>query len=214
MAAEKEELYLVILGDGGVGKSAITIQFCQKRFQDHYDPTIEDTYRKEITVQCGKKDKETKTFDLEILDSAGQEEFKGMRDIYYKKGEGFVLVFSVGVTSSLSLVTEHYEDIKTCTGLKGSELPPFMIVGNKCDLPWQAEAPAGMAEFRVVTEEEGRKLAETLSKDGAKASYIETSAKSNINIDELFRDMTKEMYASKIARNKALKKKSGSCDIL
>ena len=77
-----------------------------------------------------------------------------------------------------------------------------MIVGNKCDLPWQAEAPAGMAEFRVVTEEEGRKLAETLSKDGAKASYIETSAKSNINIDELFRDMTKEMYASKIARNK------------
>ena len=72
MAAEKEELYLVILGDGGVGKSAITIQFCQKRFQDHYDPTIEDTYRKEITVQCGKKDKETKTFDLEILDSAGQ----------------------------------------------------------------------------------------------------------------------------------------------
>ena len=89
-----------------------------------------------------------------------------------------------------------------------------MIVGNKCDLPWQAEAPAGMAEFRVVTEAEGRKLAETLSKDGAKASYIETSAKSNINIDELFRDMTKEMYASKIARNKALKKKSGSCDIL
>merc|ERR1712029_1090832 len=55
MAAEKEELYLVILGDGGVGKSAITIQFCQKRFQDHYDPTIEDTYRKEITVQCEKK---------------------------------------------------------------------------------------------------------------------------------------------------------------
>ena len=76
MAAEKEELYLVILGDGGVGKSAITIQFCQKRFQDHYDPTIEDTYRKEITVQCGKKDKETKTFDLEILDSAGQVIFK------------------------------------------------------------------------------------------------------------------------------------------
>ena len=75
MAAEKEELYLVILGDGGVGKSAITIQFCQKRFQDHYNPTIEDTYRKEITVQCGKKDKETKTFDLEILDSAGQVNF-------------------------------------------------------------------------------------------------------------------------------------------
>ena len=85
MAAEKEELYLVILGDGGVGKSAITIQFCQKRFQDHYDPTIEDTYRKEITVQCGKKDKETKTFDLEILDSAGQVIFKNHLLIGKKK---------------------------------------------------------------------------------------------------------------------------------
>ena len=85
MAAEKEEPYLVILGDGGVGKSAITIQFCQKRFQDHYDPTIEDTYRKEITVQCGKKDKETKTFDLEILDSAGQVIFKNHLLIGKKK---------------------------------------------------------------------------------------------------------------------------------
>ena len=99
--------------------------------------------------------------------------------------------------------------------MKGSELPPFMIAGNKCDLPWQAEAPAGMTEFRVVTEEEGRKLAETLKMDGAKATYIETSAKSNINIDELFHDMAKQMYASKIARKKALAKKSGGgCKIL
>merc|ERR1711860_393840 len=58
MASEKEELHLVILGDGGVGKSAITIQFTQKVFQEVYDPTIEDTYRKEVTVQCGKKDRE------------------------------------------------------------------------------------------------------------------------------------------------------------
>ena len=44
-----------------------------------------------------------------------QEEFKGMRDLYYKKGEGFVLVFSVGVTSSLGEVTDHYEEIKKAT---------------------------------------------------------------------------------------------------
>ena len=69
---EKEEFYLVILGDGGVGKSAITIRYTLKSFTDQYDPTIEDTYRKELTIQCGKKDKETKTFSLEILDSAGQ----------------------------------------------------------------------------------------------------------------------------------------------
>ena len=41
-----------------------------------------------------------------------------MRDVYYKKGEGFVLVFSVGVTSSLLEVTKHYEDIKKATVTK------------------------------------------------------------------------------------------------
>ena len=70
---EKEEFYLVILGDACVGKSAITQRYTLKFFFDQYNPTIEDTYGPyEITIQCGKKDKETKTFSLEILDSAGQ----------------------------------------------------------------------------------------------------------------------------------------------
>ena len=85
MAAEKEEPYLVILGDECVGKSAIARQFCLDEWWDRYGPTIEDTYRKEITVQCGKKDEETKTFYLEILDSAGQVIFKNHLLIGKKK---------------------------------------------------------------------------------------------------------------------------------
>ena len=94
--------------------------------------------------------------------------------------------------------------------MKGSELPPFIIVGNKCDLPWQAEAPAGVTEYRVVSEDEGKQLVETLKNDGAKASYIETSAKSDINIDELFIQLTKQMYLHK----KPIKSKNGGCAIL
>ena len=76
MTMEKEEFYLVILGDGGVGKTAIAVRYTEKSFTDQHwlvgSPTIENTFRKELTIQCGKKDKETKTFSLEILDSAGQ----------------------------------------------------------------------------------------------------------------------------------------------
>ena len=109
-------------------------------------------------------------------------------------------------------------------------------MGNKCDLPWQAEAPAGVTEYRVVSEDEGKQLVETLKNDGAKASYIETSAKSDINIDELFIQLTKQMYAAAsdqlmaenaaasataaitaaadAAHKKPIKSKNGGCAIL
>ena len=73
----KEELGVVILGDGGVGKSCITIRYTQKRFQATYDPTIEDVYRKEITLDDKeyppkKYPKLAGTYVLEIFDTAGQ----------------------------------------------------------------------------------------------------------------------------------------------
>lgn len=58
------EYKIVVLGSGGVGKSALTVQFVQGIFVEKYDPTIEDSYRKQVEVdgqQCM----------LEILDTAG-----------------------------------------------------------------------------------------------------------------------------------------------
>uniref|UniRef100_A0A4W2I4T1 RAP1B, member of RAS oncogene family n=1 Tax=Bos indicus x Bos taurus TaxID=30522 RepID=A0A4W2I4T1_BOBOX len=74
------EYKLVILGSGGTGKSALTIQFVQGIFVEKYDPTIEDSYRKQVEVdaqQCM----------LEILDTAGMEQFTAMRDLYMKNGQ-------------------------------------------------------------------------------------------------------------------------------
>jgi small GTP-binding protein len=59
---------VVVLGDGGVGKSALIMQFIQAKFIPDYDPTIEDSFRKQIIV-------DKKACVLEILDTAGQEEF-------------------------------------------------------------------------------------------------------------------------------------------
>ena len=93
------EYKIVVLGSGGVGKSALTVQFVQGIFVEKYDPTIEDSYRKQVEVdgqQCM----------LEILDTAGTEQFASMRDLYIKNGQGFVVVYSL---------TNHqtFQDIKT-----------------------------------------------------------------------------------------------------
>jgi Ras family len=89
------EYKLVVLGSGGVGKSALTVQFVQGIFVEKYDPTIEDSYRKQVEVdgqQCM----------LEILDTAGTEQFTAMRDLYMKNGQGFILVYSITAQSTFN----------------------------------------------------------------------------------------------------------------
>ncbi|NXR29259.1 RASK GTPase, partial [Cinclus mexicanus] len=103
------EYKLVVVGAGGVGKSALTIQLIQNHFVDEYDPTIEDSYRKQVVI-------DGETCLLDILDTAGQEEYSAMRDQYMRTGEGFLCV----------------EQIKR---VKDSEDVPMVLVGNKCDLP-------------------------------------------------------------------------------
>lgn len=71
-----------------MGKSALTIQFIQSYVVTDYDPTIEDSY----TKQCVLDDRAGR---LDILDTAGQEEFGAMREQYMRTGKGFLLVFSV-----------------------------------------------------------------------------------------------------------------------
>ena len=83
-----KELKVVVLGSGGVGKSALTVQFVSGKFIEKYDPTVEDFYRKEIEVDdCPSV--------LEILDTAGTEQFASMRDLYIKNGQGFIVCYSI-----------------------------------------------------------------------------------------------------------------------
>lgn len=82
------EYKVVVLGSGGVGKSALTVQFVTGKFAEKYDPTIEDFYRKEIAI-------DERPAVLEILDTAGTEQFASMRDLYIRNGHGFILVYSV-----------------------------------------------------------------------------------------------------------------------
>merc|ERR1712083_550419 len=123
------EYKIVVLGSGGVGKSALTVQFVQGIFVEKYDPTIEDSYRKQVEVdgqQC----------TLEILDTAGTEQFTAMRDLYMKNGQGFVLVYSITAQSTFN---DLYEIRDQILRVKDSEDVPIILVGNKCDLEEERE---------------------------------------------------------------------------
>jgi len=115
---------IVVVGGGGVGKSAITIQFIQSYFVTDYDPTIEDSY----TKQCVIDDEVAR---LDILDTAGQEEFSAMREQYMRSGEGFLLVFSLTERQSFE---EVYKFHKQVLRVKDRDEFPMLIVGNKADM--------------------------------------------------------------------------------
>lgn len=87
-----------------MGKSALTIQFIQTTFVEDYDPTIEDSYRKQCVI-----DKEVALID--VLDTAGQEEYKPMRDQYMRGGEGFLIVYSITDRNSFEETKEFHQNI-------------------------------------------------------------------------------------------------------
>ncbi|CBY23745.1 unnamed protein product [Oikopleura dioica] len=151
---------IVVLGSGGVGKSALTVQFVQNIFVEKYDPTIEDSYRKQIEL-------DGQTCMLEILDTAGTEQFTAMRDLYMKNGQGFALVYSITSQSTLQDLNEIREQILR---VKDAEDVPLILIGNKCDLEGE----------RAVGREQGQALA----RSWGNVQFMETSAKSKINVLE------------------------------
>ncbi|KAG1318751.1 hypothetical protein G6F62_012187 [Rhizopus arrhizus] len=114
------EYKIVIVGGGGVGKSALTIQFIQSHFVDEYDPTIEDSYRKQCVI-----DEETALLD--VLDTAGQEEYSAMREQYMRNGEGFILVYSITSRLSFEEVNTFYQQIRR---VKDRDFFPMILVAN------------------------------------------------------------------------------------
>ncbi|EUB62953.1 Ras-related protein M-Ras [Echinococcus granulosus] len=167
---------VVVVGDGGVGKSALTIQYFQHMFLEDHNPTIEDSYLQNVEV-----DGEWCVLDAHlslflrlraVLDTAGQDEFSAMREQYMRKGHGFIIVYSVTDQQSFRQVRRFYTQILRA---RDRDSYPMILAANKIDLVQQ----------RVVTPEEGQTLAQELG-----VQYIETSAKNPpVNVDLIFHDL-------------------------
>ncbi|RJE18655.1 Ras-like protein [Aspergillus sclerotialis] len=127
-----------------------------------------DSYRKQCVV-----DEEVALLD--VLDTAGQEEYSAMREQYMRTGEGFLLVYSITSRQSFEEIMTFQQQILR---VKDKDYFPIIVVGNKCDLDSE----------RVVSEQEGEALARQFG-----CKFIETSAKSRINVENAFYDLVREI---------------------
>lgn len=174
-----------------MGKSALTIQLIQNHFVDEYDPTIEDSYRKQVVI-------DEETCLLDILDTAGQEEYSAMRDQYMRTGEGFLCVYAITSRSSFEEINAFREQINR---VKDMEDVPMILVGNKSDLDTE----------RQVSQAEGRELAKQFS-----IPFMETSAKTRTNVEDAFYTLVREIrkFKKKVLVEHQPKKKKQKCTIL
>ncbi|KAM6109161.1 LOW QUALITY PROTEIN: GTP-binding protein Rit2 [Phoenicopterus ruber ruber] len=166
-SAGSREYKVVMLGAGGVGKSAMTMQFISHRFPDYHDPTIEDAYKTQVRI-------DDEPAYLDILDTAGQAEFTAMRDQYMRGGEGFIICYSITDRQSFQEAAEFKELIYR---VRHTYDIPLVLVGNKIDLE----------EFRQVSTEEGMSLAREYS------FLFETSAALRLYIDDVFHGLVREI---------------------
>ncbi|GLH08740.1 Ras-like protein 1 [Gryllus bimaculatus] len=168
---------VIMVGSGGVGKSALTLQFMYDEFVEDYEPTKADSYRKKVVL-------DGEEVQIDILDTAGQEDYAAIRDNYFRSGEGFLCVFSITEDDSFQATQEFREQILR---VKNDENIPFLLVGNKSDLD----------EKRKVTLAEANSRAQQWN-----VPYVETSAKTRENVDKVFYDLMREIRSRKMEDNK------------
>ncbi|EFC35765.1 ras family small GTPase [Naegleria gruberi] len=172
---QQEEVKIIVLGEGGVGKSAITIFFIQHIFITEYDPTIEDTYRKYFRV-----DEEPAM--VEILDTAGPEEFSNQ---YMRVGDAFVIVCSSSDENSVSDMRRHVENMLRCKDVEVNDMPVVFVL-NKMDLL--------VSTNRNETIDRFRQEVNSIVSDNSLLNYsiIECSAKNGENIDAIFEETVRK----------------------
>ena len=163
---------IAVLGKGVVGKSSLTYRFINYNAPQEHDPTIEDRYKSNINI-------DGQEYEVEILDTAGEEDYQNMMDMWISFGEGFLLVFAINDSESFELLKgKHDRVLKGKHGVKC----PILLVGNKQDLENE----------RKVTFAEAKQLA-----DSWNIEYIETSAKTNFNCKEAFEKLAQKIVAMK-----------------
>lgn len=136
-------------------------------FTETYDPTLEDSYRRQCVIDGVPS-------HLEILDTAGQEEYGALREQWIRQNELFVIVYDVTRRSSFEATeTLFHEVVDVKRKLDASSFAPSLVilVGNKSDLD----------NRRLVGTMEGQQLAKKLG-----CGFVETSAKVGTNVEAAF----------------------------
>ena len=159
---------VLLIGNSSVGKSSLLLRFVDNQWNDLFVPTIG------VDFKIRTMEIDNKNVKLQIWDTAGQERFKNITASYYRGAHGIFVVYDISDTESFKNINNWLIEIE-----KNANKNVYKIlVGNKCDLE----------DKRTVSYQQGKELAETYG-----MQFIETSAKSNTNVDEAFHLLGREV---------------------
>ncbi len=158
---------IIVIGVGGVGKSAIVLKFLRQKFVSDYDPTIEEEYRKDIII-------DSKPRTIKIIDTAGQDDYVAIRDKHIRTGHGFIYVYSLIEIEETKHLVETVLRIRRIKEFDEDAEIPLIVLGNKFDL----------------VESLGRASEELVGKRDYHC--IETSAKTGLNIEKAFKEILRK----------------------
>ena len=187
---------IAVFGGGAVGKSSLTTRLITGRFSSEYDPTLEDEYRKDVII-------DGEDMRLDILDTAGREEFSPIQDEWIRTSDGFLIVYSITSHQAFEEIVVIRHKLLRARDVEDSKQIPIVVAGNKCDLDSE----------RQVKQQEGLQFAKEHD-----IPFFETSAKEGINSDECFYQVAREIrrIESMTANQtqKKQKKQNNYCHIL
>lgn len=155
---------ILTIGDSAVGKTCLVLRFTENKYSTDFMSTVGIDFKIKICKIKGK------TVKLQVWDTSGQERFKTITNKYYKSGDGILLVYDVTNLNSFLSLKDWMKQIE----LNAKENIQKILVGNKSDML-----------NRKVSYEEGEAVAKYFG-----IPFFETSAKENLNVNEMFRNIT------------------------
>ncbi|MFX0051188.1 MAG: Rab family GTPase [Candidatus Hermodarchaeota archaeon] len=183
---------ILLIGDGGVGKTAFRQAWFKRPFTPQYLMTIGADFASKETSLYHSSTKKKYNIRYQIWDLAGQPRFKVVRELYYRGAVGALCFFDITNQDSFVNLVNW---IKSYWKLNGQGKRPFVIVGAKADLRRDPTFQGQVApRYGIKYARDLTKLVQ--QKHGFTVHYIETSAKENINVDETFQLLSKEIINS------------------
>jgi Ras-related protein Rab-1A len=180
---------LLIIGDSGVGKSNLLSQFADQVFNESYFSTIGVDFKIRTIAVDGK------VMKLQLWDTAGQERFRSITTTYYRGAHGIIVAYDITSRTTFENVLSWVNEINRYA----QQDVTMFLVGNKCDLD----------THREVSTLEGQMLADQL-----KMKFLETSAKSDFNVDEVFITLAKNIRSKMPTEKPESKTDYGEIDLV